>query len=1158
MEASSGIERARILSTGQFGIGTTTPGAKLEVFNSGGTVFNVLGSLGQLFSVTDNLSGEIFAVADISGVPIMSINSNGSIKFGSYSGTNQTGTPTYMLGTTATGGVVKVLGADIPGVPGGSGTLRTIPMWTPDGDTLGDSNVKQDSTGNIGIGTGTITSPPQDIGLTIQSTTSTSRLILKNSSTGVGANDGFRLGAVGINVEFEAKDSGDFQFYTTGTQVVTINSSGNFGIGDTLPVVKLQVSTNSPTNNVATLIGDGWVGNDLYHKEGGFLLISGTSQAGTQTGAGIAFQTRNNANTNYWKSSVIMDRDGAMRFTLGGAGTSAGSEDFTILSNGKVGVGITGPTANLQVAGTTTYNSDAAQALRVCDAADVSKGIHIGYDTTQDAGVIQAGDFGVIYKDLVLNPNAGNVGIGTISPNNKLDVNGDVFINSNYTANTAAQDLTIGKTTTGDHGLTIVTSNANTAGIFFADNNNNDAGRIKYQHSNNSMRFDTNRSEAMRINFNGNIAIGTTADTYRLQVEQNSTGLLSRFHNTNADGQGLLIRAGNVSSATRIIQLASQNDTKVMTVNSNGRVGIGTVNPTAVLSVVGTANFTGLVSGITPVAAANFVTKAYVDGSGGGTGPFLPLAGGTLIGPVDFGASAAGVDVGFYGNAAGEQMFWDASESRLTINHDTDDSGLDVFTVASAAMTQPQLRVGRDLNQYWGVYTEDRNAHLVHRQDETTGTMTTRFDQWDSNTADNNAQWQWRSGNGSGGAMSIALTLSQAGDAIFSGNVTTGASLISSNIIINQITSATANGNINIRNNAGANIVLFNNNLSSTFTGAISTTYVTSGGFFTDGFVTWNGAQFNRPGAAIEFQFAGSTNSLVKFGSNGSNPVVINANTGKVTGAATLAADGVSTLTTKSYVDGLVTGVPVYRGTWDARTQAEGGLAGDGGNINLRLAANKILGNYYIVETAGSATPNGAGTEPDSWNVGDWCIFSDVTSGTGTDLWQRIDNSSVVSGAGTGQKVTKWAGTGPSETLTDGPITFSSSNNDSSFAGNVTSNTRFEINSVGVGIIGAISNTANDLNIFSTSSGHNGLRFHVSGILPTNNAGTIVDADANLGEANYRFKDGYFSGTVTATNFIGGSGAFLPLAGGTMLGDIQFNEHSAKFNQSGVRSWEIQ
>ena len=56
------------------------------------------------------------------------------------------------------------------------------------------------------------------------------------------------------------------------------------------------------------------------------------------------------------------------------------------------------------------------------------------------------------------------------------------------------------------------------------------------------------------------------------------------------------------------------------------------VNTQGVLAHTGTATFSGLVSGITPVNAANFVTKAYVDGSGGGTGPFLPLAGGTMTG----------------------------------------------------------------------------------------------------------------------------------------------------------------------------------------------------------------------------------------------------------------------------------------------------------------------------------------------------------------------------------------------------------------------------------------------------------------------------------------------------------------------------------------------
>ena len=209
------------------------------------------------------------------------------------------------------------------------------------------------------------------------------------------------------------------------------------------------------------------------------------------------------------------------------------------------------------------------------------------------------------------------------------------------------------------------------------------------------------------------------------------------------------------------------------------------------------------------------------------------------------------------------------------------------------------------------------------------------------------------------------------------------------------------------------------------------------------------------------FGFAGNdtfvirTNGTDKFTADANSAILLEAgiiklqttNTGvAVTGAATAttattSTDNNATLTTKGYVDGLVTGVPVYKGTWDARNNTERGSGSDGGDPDLRLTVNKILGNYYIVETAGSATPNGANTEPSSWNVGDWCIFSDVTSGSGTDLWQKIDNTSVISGAGTGQSVTKWEGTlgATSETLTDGPITFSGNN--STFAGDVTIST---------------------------------------------------------------------------------------------------------------------
>jgi hypothetical protein len=78
---------------------------------------------------------------------------------------------------------------------------------------------------------------------------------------------------------------------------------------------------------------------------------------------------------------------------------------------------------------------------------------------------------------------------------------------------------------------------------------------------------------------NNRVGIGITNPAYPFSVDVDTTGLISRIYNTNADGQGLLIRAGSTSSSTRVLQLASSNDTKIMTVTSSGNVGIGTTNP---------------------------------------------------------------------------------------------------------------------------------------------------------------------------------------------------------------------------------------------------------------------------------------------------------------------------------------------------------------------------------------------------------------------------------------------------------------------------------------------------------------------------------------------------------------------------------------------------
>jgi hypothetical protein len=58
----------------------------LRVIGSGSTspIFSVQGSQGELFSVTDSLSGSLFSVNDISGLPILDVNSDQTTKIGSY------------------------------------------------------------------------------------------------------------------------------------------------------------------------------------------------------------------------------------------------------------------------------------------------------------------------------------------------------------------------------------------------------------------------------------------------------------------------------------------------------------------------------------------------------------------------------------------------------------------------------------------------------------------------------------------------------------------------------------------------------------------------------------------------------------------------------------------------------------------------------------------------------------------------------------------------------------------------------------------------------------------------------------------------------------------------------------------------------------------
>ena len=103
-----------------------------------------------------------------------------------------------------------------------------------------------------------------------------------------------------------------------------------------------------------------------------------------------------------------------------------------------------------------------------------------------------------------------------------------------------------------------------------------------------------------------------------------------------------------------------------------------------------------------------------------------------------------------------------------------------------------------------------------------------------------------------------------------------------------------------------------------------------------------------------------------------------------------------------------VLGVLVYKGIWNATTNDPALESGAG-----------TVGSYYIVSTAGTTALDGIS----DWVVGDWAVFSDLP----TDAWQKIDNTSILGGGGTGGKLPVWTGSGTSKTLGDSVITEASS-----------------------------------------------------------------------------------------------------------------------------------
>jgi len=105
--------------TGTSGLFSSATDNVLNVVGSGNStsnpLFKVEGSSGELFSITDTLEGSLFSVNDISGLPIIDVNSDSTIQMGSITAPSLF---TTVL-TTATGGTENIYSLPTSAYTGG-------------------------------------------------------------------------------------------------------------------------------------------------------------------------------------------------------------------------------------------------------------------------------------------------------------------------------------------------------------------------------------------------------------------------------------------------------------------------------------------------------------------------------------------------------------------------------------------------------------------------------------------------------------------------------------------------------------------------------------------------------------------------------------------------------------------------------------------------------------------------------------------------------------------------------------------------------------------------------------------------------------------------------------------------------------------------------
>jgi hypothetical protein len=363
-------------------------------------------------------------------------------------------------------------------------------------------------------------------------------------------------------------------FSSNSNNILSVLQSGNVGIGTTNPVDALDVNGKIRTND--RILSNWYQSTSTYGLQ--FSNSAGAIQVFKSDDGNLGIGTTSPSEKLHISSAspVIRLEDTTDPQTSGG---SIGKIEFYGNDGSSGGAGVR---SYLQTVSTNASGNDHALAIGLSgsNAAPTEK---------------------------IRLTNTG-LGIGTSSPNGKLHVqNGSSGFSGSYNGRTAA--IIEGSNSAGTV-LSIMAPNTGYSGIFLGDQNGEASGIVLYDHPANAMKFFTNNGEKVRIDASGNIGIGTSSPSHKLDVTGSARLLSSSPQLLLQDSDGTnqftqIIQSGgavyldlrnNTSNGQLIIRgKANGSATEFARINSSGNIGIGTTSPSAKLDIVGSKDSTNLI-----------------------------------------------------------------------------------------------------------------------------------------------------------------------------------------------------------------------------------------------------------------------------------------------------------------------------------------------------------------------------------------------------------------------------------------------------------------------------------------------------------------------------------------------------------------------------------